>query len=80
MQRVAESLGLDLYSCRCMFAKCLVKGYALSFPNYSSLSKKYNGGNLFYRGYWGNVQDIRECEMILTESSLKLWSAYESID
>ena len=37
-------------------------------------------GIILSRIFGGNVQDIRECEMILTESSLKLWSAYESID
>lgn len=29
---------------------------------------------------WGNMQDIRQCEMIITESSLKLWGAYDSIE
>ena len=29
---------------------------------------------------WGNTHDIREVELVLTESMLKLWFAYESID
>ena len=31
-----------------------------------------NNGNYFIEDIWGNTQDIRECEMIVTESSLKL--------
>ena len=29
---------------------------------------------------WGNVHDVRNIEVILTESMLKLWDSYESID
>ena len=37
---------------------------------------KYRNSNYFVEDIWGNIQDIRECDMIITESSLKLWAAF----
>lgn len=79
MQRVAESLGLDYTPAGVCLRNAWLKGMLYPFPIIEFI-EKYNGGNYFIEDIWGNVQDIRECEMILTESSLKLWSAYESID
>lgn len=79
MQRVAESLGLDYTPAGVCLRNAWLKGMLYPFPIIEFI-EKYNGGNYFIKDIWGNVQDIRECEMILTESSLKLWSAYESID
>ena len=41
---------------------------------------KYNNGNYLIEDIWGNTQDIRECEIITTESSFKLWQSYSSIE
>ena len=79
MQRVAESLKLDYVPCGVCLRNAWLKGMLYPFPILEFI-EKYNSGNYFIEDIWGNVQDIRECDMIITESSLKLWSAYKSID
>lgn len=37
-------------------------------------------GNYIIEDVWGNKVDIRDVELILTESMLKLWDAYSSLD
>ena len=79
MQRVAESLGLDYVPGGVCLRNAWLKGMLYPFPIYEFI-EKYNNGNYMIEDIWGNVQDIRKCEMIVTESSLKLWSAYDCID
>lgn len=79
MERVAESLGLDYVPSGVCLRNAWLKGMLYPFP-ITEFIEKYDNGNYFITDIWGNVQDIRNCEMILTESSLKLWSAYDSID
>lgn len=79
MQRVGESLGVDYTPSGVCLRNAWLKGMLYPFPIIEFV-EKYNGGNYFIEDIWGNVQDIRKCEMIVTESSLKLWSAYNSID
>lgn len=79
MQKVAESLHLDYIPGGVCLRNAWLKGMLYPFPIYEFI-EKYNGGNYMIKDIWGNEQDIRECEMIVTESSLKLWSAYESIE
>lgn len=79
MKKVSESLGLDYVTSGVCLRNAWLKGMLYPFPIIEFI-EKYNNGNYFIEDIWGNVQDIRECEMIITESSLKLWSAYGSID
>lgn len=79
MQRVADSLGLDYVPGGVCLRNAWLKGMLYPFPIYEFI-EKYNNGNYMIDDIWGNVQDIRNCEMIVTESSLKLWSAYNSVD
>lgn len=79
MQKVAESLRLDYVPGGVCLRNAWLKGMLYPFPIYEFI-EKYNNGNYMIEDIWGNVQDVRECEMIVTESSLKLWSAYESIE
>ena len=79
MERVGESLGLDYTPTGVCLRNAWLKGMLYPFPILEFI-EKYNKGNYFIEDVWGNLQDIRECEMIVTESSLKLWSAYDSID
>lgn len=79
MKKVSESLGLDYVTNGVCLRNAWLKGMLYPFPILEFI-EKYNNGNYFIKDIWGNVQDIRECEMIITESSLKLWSAYSSID
>lgn len=79
MQRIADSLGLDYIPGGVCLRNAWLKGMLYPFPIYEFI-EKYNNGNYMIEDIWGNVQDIRNCEMIVTESSLKLWSAYSSIN
>lgn len=79
MQRVAESLNLDYVPGGVCLRNAWLKGMLYPFPIIEFI-EKYNNGNYMIEDIWGNLQDVRECEMILTESSLKLWSAYKNID
>lgn len=79
MQRVAESLGINYTPSGVCLRNAWLKGMLYPFPIIEFI-EKFNNGNYFIEDIWGNLQDIRECEMIITESSLKLWSAYNSID
>ena len=79
MQKVAESLGIDYIPSGVCLRNAWFKGMLYPFPIIEFI-EKYNNGNYYIEDIWGNIQDIRNCEMIVTESSLKLWSAYDSID
>lgn len=79
MKRVGESLGLDYTPSGVCLRNAWLKGMLYPFPIIEFI-EKYNNGNYMIEDIWGNIQDIRKCEMIVTESSLKLWSAYNSID
>lgn len=79
MRKVSESLGLDYVTSGVCLRNAWLKGMLYPFPILEFV-EKYNKGNYFIEDIWGNIQDIRECEMIVTESSLKLWSAYNSVD
>ena len=79
MQRVAESLSLDYIPGGVCLRNAWLKGMLYPFPIFEFI-EEYNNGNYMIEDIWGNVQDVRECEMIVTESSLKLWSAYDSVD
>ena len=79
MQRVGESLGIDYTPSGVCLRNAWLKGMLYPFPIIEFI-EKYNNGDFLIEDIWGNIQDIRNCEMIITESSLKLWSAYNSID
>lgn len=62
------------YCIRNAFCKGMV--YTFDFHSYSrKVARKY-----IVEDIWGNSIDIREVELILTASMLKLWESYESID
>ena len=79
MERIADSLHLDYIPSGVCLRNAWLKGMLYPFP-IQEFIEQYNSGKYMIEDIWGNVQDIRKCEMILTESSLKLWSAYSSID
>lgn len=79
MQKVAESLGVDFIPTGVCLRNAWTKGMLYPFPIYEFV-EKYNNGNYFVEDIWGHIKDLRECDMILTESSLKLWKAYSSVE
>lgn len=79
MRRVGESLGLDYVPNGVCLRNAWFKGMLYPFPILEFI-EKYNNGNYFIEDVWGNLQDIRECDIVATESSFKLWGAYDNIE
>lgn len=79
MKRVSEFLGLDYVPSGVCLRNAWLKGMLYPFPIVEFV-EEFNNGNYFIEDIWGNIQDIRKCEMIITESSLKLWMAYDNIE
>lgn len=79
MERVCVELGLDYISGGLCLRNKWLKGMMYPFPIMEFI-EKYNNGNFIIKDIWENDIDMREVELILTESSLKLWSSYNSID
>lgn len=84
MERVAESLGIRYIPHGVCLRNAWLKGMLFPFPILEFVDE-YITDNIsdekyIVRDIWGNKHDLREIEMILTESSLKLWSSYSSID
>lgn len=79
MERVANKLELDYIPSGVCLRNAWFKGMLYPFPILEFI-EKYNNGNYIVKDIWGNEQDIRECEMITTESSFKLWKCYDSIE
>ncbi len=54
------------------------KGMVFTF-DFIDWAQKKNDSNFIVEDVWGNKIDVRDVEMILTESMLKLWSSYNNI-
>lgn len=52
------------------------KGMVYTF-NFLEFAEKV-AGSYFVQDVWGDVRDVREADVILTESMLKLWDSYKS--
>jgi len=79
MTRVAESLGIDYVPSGVCLRNAWLKGMLYPFP-IIEFADEIAGGNYIVKDIWGNEKDIRDVEMILNESSLKLWKCYNSIE
>lgn len=79
MEKISKALGLDYLPGGVCLRNAWFKGMLYPFPIIEFVDK-YNNGNYLIEDIWGNTQDIRECEMITTESSFKLWQSYSSIE
>lgn len=79
MKKIMVSLGIEYVPSGVCLRNAWVKGMLYPFPIVEFFDK-YKDGDYIVKDIWGNDVDIREVEMILTESSLKLWKAYKSIN
>lgn len=79
MEKVAKSLELDYVPDGVCLRNAWFKGMLYPFP-INEFIDKYNNGNYIVKDIWGNEQDIRNVEMITTESSFKLYKAYNCIE
>ena len=79
MKVVCESLGIDYISGGVCLRNKWLKGMMYPFPIIEFV-EKFNNGNFLVKDIWGEEKDIRDVELILTESSLKLWASYNNIN
>lgn len=79
MQKVANSLRLNYVPSGVCLRNAWLKGMMYPFP-IKEFVKKYHGGSYIVKDIWGNDCNIMDVDLILTESSLKLYKAYKSID
>lgn len=56
-----------------------VKGLCIRF-NWIDYIEKYCNGKFFTTDVWGNKVDLRKVDIILTESMVKWWDNFESLD
>jgi len=56
-----------------------LKGMVFNFP-FVEFADKYSKNNYIVKDVWGNDHDIRNVDLILTTSMLKLWDSYNSIE
>lgn len=79
MEKCCEALGIDYITGGLCLRNKWLKGMMYPFP-IKEFVQEYNNGNSIVKDIWGNDIDLNEVDLILTESSLKLWSSYSSID
>lgn len=75
-ERWSEELGLDYTSSGFNTRMSWEKGMVFAF-DYLDFAENIAGSYLV-KDAWGNEVDVRETELILTTSMLKLWDSYES--
>jgi hypothetical protein len=76
MRRISESLGLNYVTSGVCLRNAYCKGMLYAFP-IVEFCEKYLGGYIV-KDIWGHDVDVRNIDMILTESSLKFWNSYTS--
>ena len=79
MKRVQNSLGLEETPNSVCIRNAYCKGTLYPFP-IKEFCDNENKGNYIVKDIWGKDIDIRNIDMILTESSLKFWDSYVSGD
>lgn len=77
--RWSEELGLDYTVSGVNTRFSFEKGMVFSF-DFIDFAEKVAGGNYIVKDAWGNDVDIRNVELVLTTSMVKLWDSYKSCD
>lgn len=78
-ERWSRELGLDYTISGCNTRFCWEKGMVFAF-DFLEFAKEIAGENYIIKDAWGHDRDVREAELILTTSMVKLWDSYESCD
>ena len=77
MKRWGEEIGEDFLLPGCVIRNAFCKGAV--FPiDFQKFAKDHNISEVI--DVWGHSHNIFEIELVLTESMLKLWDSYTSID
>jgi len=75
----AEELGLDYLPAQWCIRAPFTKGM-LSVFDFVEFAKEINNENYNIRTLYGEIFDIRDADVILTESQFKLWDSYNSYE
>lgn len=77
MERWGKELGEDFLLPACVIRNSFCKGSV--FPvDFQKFAREHNLS--FITDVWGNTYDIEQVELVLTESMLKLWDSYSSME
>ena len=77
--RWAKDLRLDYVPSGVCARFAFTKGMVFTF-DFLNFADKVAGGKYIVKDVWGNDVDIRNVELVLTTSMLKLWDSYKSLD
>lgn len=77
--RWSSELGLDYVASGMCTRFSFEKGMVFTF-DFLDFADKIAGGNYMVKDAWGNDVDIRNVELVLTTSMVKLWDSYKSCD
>ena len=77
--RWSSELGLDYVASGMCTRFSFEKGMVFTF-DFLNFADKVAGGNYMVKDAWGNDVDIRNVELVLTTSMVKLWDSYKSCD
>lgn len=78
-KRWSEELGLDYVVSGVNTRFSFEKGMVFNF-DFHDFADKIAGGKYIVKDAWGNDIDIRQVELVLTTSMVKLWDSYDSCD
>ena len=73
----SEELELDYIISGCNTRFSFEKGMVFTF-DFIDFAKKVANNNYLVKDAWGNKVDVRDVELVLTTSMVKLWDSYES--
>jgi len=77
MERWGKEIGEDFLLPACVIRNSFCKGSV--FPvDFQKFAREHNLS--FITDVWGNTYDIEQVELVLTESMLKLWDSYSSME
>lgn len=79
MARWSAELGLDYTASGMCTRYSFEKGMVFTF-DFLDFAEKVAGGNYIVKDAWGSDVDIRNVELILTTSMVKLWDSYKSCE
>lgn len=78
-QRWADDLGLDYIPPQFIIRQSFLKGLVTVF-DFEEFCKEKNNGSFEIIDIYGNTVDLRNCDLIISESQFKLWNAYKSTE
>lgn len=77
LKRWGEEIGEDFILPGCVIRNSFCKG-AVYPIDFQAFAEEHNIATI--TDVWGNIYNINEVELVLTESMLKLWDSYSSIE